>query len=346
MTYLTLYGALLLQGLVSAGRPSSRRLFYLISIVGLFLFVAFRYKVGCDWSGYLNHYETMRFQPIEVALERREPGYWSLLTFIHSLGLEYPYINVITGAIFFIGFHTFAKRQPDPLGFLILSLPVLIINLPMSAIRQAAGFGFLCLAYCAFIDRSLVRYVALILAGSLFHASVVMFLMLVPFIKGGLTPRNIFLGITLALPGGYFLLQDEVEFYADRYLESGIDATGGPFRASLLAIVGLFFLFQLRQRWLSRFRKDYDLALIGSVAMVVVLPIALASSVIGDRIGYYIMPLQLMVLARLPYLYEGRDAIFLYAAPYLGLGAVLWVWAAYSSLFQKCYVPYSSWLFS
>jgi hypothetical protein len=173
-----------------------------------------------------------------------------------------------------------------------------------------------------------------------------MFLMLVPFVKGGLTQRNIFLGITLALPGGYFLLQDEVEFYADRYLESGIDAAGGPFRAGLLAVVGLFFLLQIRQRWFIRFRSDYDLALIGSWAMITALPIALASSVIGDRLGYYIMPLQLMVLARLPYLYEGRDAILLYAAPYLGLGAVLWVWTTYSSLFQNCYVPYSSWLFS
>lgn len=346
MTYLLVYALLLLLGALTVGRPGARRVFYWASLLGLFVFVAFRYEVGCDWRGYLGHYEMQRFQPLEIILERREPGYWSLVHLLHYMELDYPYINVLMGVIFFAGLHGFARRQPDPLGFLILCLPVLIVNLAMSAIRQAAGLGFLCLAYNAFVDRRLGRYVALVLAGSLFHSSSIIFLMLVPFIKGGFSPRNIALAVILGLPGGYFVMADELEFYAERYLETGIDAAGGPFRAGLLAIVGILFLRYLRLRWWARFKTDYDLALIGSLIMLAVFPVALVSSVIGDRVGYYVMPLQLMILARLPYLHEGRDAILINSAPYVALGAVLWVWTEYSSLFQRCYVPYSSWLFS
>lgn len=344
MFYIAVYGGLLLQGLLSAGRPEARRLFYLVSLLGLFAFVAFRYQVGCDWFGYLGHYESQRFQPLEAALEKREPLYWLLVHSLHAFNLDYPYINVLTGTIFFVGLHAFARRQPDPLGFLILCFPILIINLPMSAIRQAAALGLLCLAYNALVDRRLARFVGFVLVGSLFHASAALFLVLAPFVRGGFTRKNIAIATLLGLPGLYYLVSEAFGVYADRYVDTESDAAGGPIRCALLAIVGGLFLVYLRPSWLARFRRDYDLALMGAFMMVASFPLALFSSVIGDRFGYYLVPLQVMILARLASLYQGRDSVLLVVAPYVALGSVLLIWSQVSFHFNTCYVPYQSWL--
>ena len=146
------------------------------------------------------------------------------------------------------------------------------------------------------------------------------------------------------MPGTYFILHEAFDIYRVRYVESSVDAVGGTFRAALLAIVGVLFLAVFRKRWRSRFGREYNLVLIGAVSMISVFPVALLSSVIGDRIGYYIMPIELIILARIPYLYEGRDSMLLNFGPYAALAAVLGVWVQYSSLFAQCYVPYSSWL--
>ena len=44
-------------------------------------------------------------------------------TLLHRYDLEYPYINVICSFIFFFGMHRLAKREPDPYGILVASLP-------------------------------------------------------------------------------------------------------------------------------------------------------------------------------------------------------------------------------
>ena len=70
------------------------------------------------------------------------------------MGLPLPSFAIsLSSAIFFLGVHVLARRQPDPLGFLVLLFPILIINMPMSGIRQGAAIGLLCIAFVAFIDR-------------------------------------------------------------------------------------------------------------------------------------------------------------------------------------------------
>ena len=78
------------------------------------------------------------------------------------------------------------------------------------------------------------------------------------------------------------------------------------------------------------------------VGTLAVLPI---SSVISDRFGYYVTPIQLMILARLPYLVRpGPQGQLISMAPYLGLGLVLLVWTQKSKHFNQCYLPYKTWL--
>src|SRR5262249_36031365 len=130
MIYLTLYGGLLLGTALSSRQRQLRRFFFVVSALLLFSFVAFRYEVGCDWYGYALHFEGTWDWDASDALRLTEPAYWLLLVQLHRAGLDYPYVNLTMAIPFFWGLVALARRQPDPLAFLVLSFPVLIINMP------------------------------------------------------------------------------------------------------------------------------------------------------------------------------------------------------------------------
>lgn len=344
MTYLLVYTALLLVGMLTASRRSARWPLASFWIVLLFLFVAFRYEVGCDWSGYERNFEAARYVTTAEAISQREPGFWSVLAAIHAAGLEYPYINLLLAIPFFWGLAHMARRQPDPLGFVILSFPVLIINMPMSALRQSAAIGLIFFAFVAFQKRDLVRFVTFVLAAGLFHLSALAFLAMAPFARYRVSRWSIAASVVLVLPGAYFALADAFSIYVDRYVGTGIDAAGAVYRSGMLAATAALFFLVLRRPFHRWFSAEYQLALIGTWIMLATLPMAFVSSVISDRFGYYITPIQLMILARIPYLVRGPSALLLSASPYAALGLMLVVWTNLSWHFQQCYVPYQTWL--
>jgi hypothetical protein len=349
MIYLILYGGLLIAVALSNGNPPLRRVFFAVSAVLLFAFVAFRYQVGCDWLQYAAHYKETWDWDTSEALQHMEPAYWLFHIPVHTAGLEFPYLNLAMAVPFFWGLVALARRQPDPLAFLVLSFPVLIINMPMSALRQGAAIGFLCLAIIAFQDRKLIRYVAMVVVGSLFHASAIVLLALAPFVRYRLSWKTLLVAGALVLPGAYFMLAKTAEFYSSRYVGGNgdvvPDAAGAIYRSAMLAAVGGYFLLKLRRAYQERFPTDYKLALIGSWIMLGTPALLLLSTVISDRFGYYVTPIQIIIMSRLPFLVSaGQRAQLVGAAPYFALGLVLVVWTTYSEMFRGCYLPYQTWI--
>ncbi|MFN3590969.1 MAG: EpsG family protein [Thermaurantiacus sp.] len=347
---MTLYSwvYLLLGGLrlTLAGQPGLQRQIYWLVLLFLFLFVAFRFEIGCDWSGYLNQFDLQRDGGFAETLEARDPAWWTLLEAVHVLGLPYPWINVGTALIFFTGIHMLAQRQPDPLAFLILLFPVLVIQMPMSALRQACAIGVMCMAFCAFMDARLFRFIALTAVAALFHASAALFILLAPLVRGRLTPGRILAAAVLALPGGLVLLSGELaEIARDRYLDSGLEAYGAVYRVAVLSLTGLFFFVMMRRPWNQQFPADVRFATIGAGIMVALFGVVQLSSVIGDRIGYYMIPIQAMLFARIPYLRLGPLRPLFTIGPWLGLGFLLTYWTLSSFHFGVCYRDYRSWMF-
>lgn len=341
MIYILVYVSLLLSGFVSRGNRSLRNQLYYVWIFGLFLFVGFRYRVGCDWGGYLAIFETSRIYETSSTTEQ---AFWRLNSLLHYLQLDYPYINVISSGLFFIGLHQIAKRQPDRLAILILSFPILIINLAMSGIRQAIALGVLCFAFNAFVDMSVVYFVLFTLLATTFHTSSGAFLMLTPFVRGRFSRQRIILGAIIAMPGIYYLLTSEAyEFYSRRYVGTATEAFGAPFRTGLIALTGAAFLWYLDRKWKLLYTKDYKFIKLTSYLMVAVFPFSFLSSVGGDRFGFYLAPIQYIVLARIPFLIKGPNADMFAVVPYAVGGVTLLTWAMVSSLFEACYLPYQTW---
>ena len=109
---------------------------YYILLVSMFVFSAFRFVVGCDWTGYLNHFNIVSNSFYSPIYSPRDLGWWLLLDGIEEVGLPYPSINIAVGLIFFACMHAIARRQPDPMLFLLALFPVLIGGMAMASMRQ------------------------------------------------------------------------------------------------------------------------------------------------------------------------------------------------------------------
>ena len=346
MFYLGLTNVLFLLRYALARQAALRKSIYFAVLAALFVFSAFRYQVGCDWSGYYYQYLGAANFDWSSVTEIRDLIWWAILGWIRAMGLPYPVANIVSSAVFFAGVHVLARRQPDPLGFLVLLFPILIINMPMSAIRQGAAVGLLCIAFAAFIDRRPLRFSLWVVLAAGFHGSSLIFMLLLPVATGRYTRGRLLLAAVLAVPGVFFLASgDAADVATSRYIDTGVEAFGAVFRVGLLGLSALYFFLFLRKKWLRTWPQDYSLASIGAIGMALAFLLIPVSTVIGDRFGYYLIPIQAMIFARIPFLPFRVNAALHAALPYLGLLLVFTVWSQLSGHFKQCYIPYQSWIF-
>lgn len=338
------FGALLSVG--TLGSLRFRRQMFIVLFFFLSIFSAFRFEVGCDWSGYLFHYWSYIELPLEEVWGQRQALWVSLFTLQAWLDLPYPWINVFSSFIFFFGLYAMADRQPDPLAFLVLLFPILIVNMPMSGIRQGAAIGAMFFAFNAFVDRKTLRFVIFTLVAASLHSSALVFLLLAPLVSGAYSRKRLLLAILLALPGSLLLVQgDAGEVAVQRYLETDVGAAGAVFRVGLVTITGAYFFLFLRRKWQTLFPVDFKLVIIGALLMLGMFAVLPISSVIADRLAYYLLPIQAMIFARLPFLPIRSNRKFHTVFPYVLVGVTFVVWTSLSGLFKQCYLPYQTWLF-
>jgi hypothetical protein len=347
MVYFTI--ALLLFAASHLAEPSlaaRKRLYYFVSIA-LFAFVAFRYEVGCDWEGYAVQYDKAYLLGLTESLKDSEPGWWAMIYALSASDIYFPWINVITAAIFFFGVHSLAKRQPNPAFFVALLFPVLIINMPMSGIRQGAAIGIMCYAATCLMAGRWKRYVFMVAAAASLHNSALVFVILAPLGIKRLTPtaRIVTMGLLSVPAVSLVVLGAAGQQAIDRYVDTGYDANGAVYRLAMLAVSGIFFFVLLRRQWREEYPDDYPLALYGSGALIGLVFILPLSSVIADRLGYYLIPIQAMIFARTAHLEGLRPGRVLAPAISLGFLAFLYVWTSTSNNFEICYVPYQNWLY-
>ncbi|TVQ04521.1 MAG: EpsG family protein [Roseinatronobacter sp.] len=346
MIYQAIFIALTSMRVLLMKQAQMRYIAYWLTLAFLFLFSAFRWEVGCDWSGYLHQFEVQRDRSLSDALTGRDPLWWLMIGLLHRFGFTYEWMNIISSAVFFWGLHYLAKRQPDPFAVIIISFPVLIMNMPLSAMRQAAAIGLICFAISAFIDRKMTRYVIFVIIAAAIHSSAAIFLVLAPAIHLRYTALNITVTFLFAVLGAYLLLQTgSAEIAFARYVGTDIVAFGGVFRNGLLALSGLIFMLFLARRWKTEFPSDYKIISLTSLLMISVAGLNLLSTVIADRISYFLLPAQAIIFARIPYLGFRRTQSFMTVLPYLILGLFFFAWTSLSGHFRLCYTPYRTWIF-
>ncbi len=346
MIYILVALVLFALSYTTLGARRVRARLYWPVLAFLFVFAAFRYQVGCDWSGYFYQYDAADYAAGQLIADFNEPVWWLILRWVKEQGLYYPVVNVISAGVFFGGVHVLARRQPDPLAFLVLLFPILIINMPMSGIRQGAAIGVMCLAFAAFIDRRPLRFALMVLLAAGFHTSALVFILLAPLSTGRYTRNRLIMAGLLALPGLLVLAGGyNAEQATARYIGGGIDAFGAIFRVGAIFLTGGYFYVFLRRKWEQVYPQELPLVSIGALGMGVAMALLVLSSVIADRFAYYLIPIQAMIFARLPFFAFARYKWQHVALPYVALTVMFVGWTQTSSLFEQCYLPYDTWLF-
>jgi hypothetical protein len=344
MTYYLVFASLV--GLDFINKDRGTTVLYWLVLIGLYLFSALRFEVGCDWPNYIVNYETQKLAGLAHALNHPNPAHWLLLEVMYRLDLDYVWLNIVTSAIFFAGLHAIARRSLSPVAVLVLAFPVLILNMPMAAVKQAAAIGLICFAFNAFIDRRILLFALFVGLAAAFHGSTLVFALLVPFVFGRYSVRNVLLGGLLAVPGLFALQATEAAEIANtRYIIRDMDAGGAVFRVGLLMATGVFYTLYLSKRWRVVFPSSHKLVSLLALGMIGLGALLPLSTVIADRFGYYLNIPQLMIFAAIPWLYPRGHASLIKFAPYAALAVLFLAWTLLSNHFERCYEPYSVWFF-
>lgn len=339
--YLSILLALCLLNLGTIFAPNARNYAYWVALVFLFLFSAFRLEVGCDWTGYLNIFQLSDQTPWQILVLAFDPGFMLMNKLVVALGLPYTFVNVASSVVFFGGIHFLAKQQPNPLAFLTFTFPVMILNLPMSALRQGMAVGLICMAFVFFIRNQKVRYLILVILASSFHSSAIIFVVFIPLAGAEFTRKKLAIFFTLMVVVVVFLAMRPVGQQAiERYVDSTRQSNGAIFRILYLAIPCLFFLIFMRKAWKERSPQDYTLVVMGSLMFFLSAAVVAISTTVGDRLAYYFYPIQAIILARMPVFYSERQDGFIVGGFFALMFIFFIAWASMSDLFQLCYVPY------
>lgn len=348
MTYQAIF--VLLSGLaVTAQDRRTQRSMLLALAALLVLFVGTRRWVGCDFNGYLKRFEIYTLlvdlgRGSEI-LERAEAGFGLLnLAVIHA-GLDYYWINITCAVIFFACLVTFAGRRESPLTLLTLAFPILIVQLAMSGLRQATATALLMLAFDAFSRRKRLAMVVWVLLASSFHATALMFLPLVLAVGRRPSLVGLVVGTLVAIPFAVLFAGERIDVYQDRYGGGDVVSFGAVFRTAL--IVSTAILFERYRREFERlYPRDYALMRLFSIFAFGLAIITMISSIAAHRIGFYLMPIHILTLARLPRAMAagGRVDPMLALMPFLVYGAYILVWFTTSRHANLCYTPYDSYL--
>ena len=339
---MAIYLWLLLAPLIlAAGRYLSPRLerhSYVLVWIALVLFLGLRREVGGDWDNYLVMFMRARIYGLPEALTLADPGYMLLSVIVARSGLSLPVVNLACAALFVTGLLAFVRVQPRPALALLVAIPFLVVIGGLATTRQAVAVGLLMWALAHYSSGARRRPAAMLVAAFLFHWTAIVLLPLVLVMRVRRIPIRLIIVAGGILGAGLALAVATLPFLQGRYGYSG----GAAFRGSLTLLAILVLLAGWRRLDLDDQARRIAafLTALGLLSLCLIPVFATA----GDRLGMYVVPLQMLVFSRAVTLAPpGGYRVAAQAAivtPYLVLLAS---WLAMTE-YHSCMAPYRTYL--
>lgn len=309
----------------------------LTAIIGL------RYQVGGDWYNYLGHLEEARGESWASLIMQSDPGYKLLNGLSLSLGWEIYGVNTVSALVFSAGLIAFCRRLPKPWLAAAGAVPYLVIVVAMGYSRQGMALGFSMLGLLALEKKAVHQFAAWIVIATLFHRSA---MLLLPIAALTASKKRIWIAFWIGVIGvvAYLaFLEREASYLYTQYFERGYESQGAFIRLGMNALAGALFLglrrrFPMQPASLGLWRWMSYLSLLLLAAYFA----SPGSSAALDRLGLYLLPLQLVVYSHLPGLLGGRNkklwvlAVLSYCAAvqivWLNFGSNAYAWLPYSNI--------------
>ena len=324
----------------------------IVLMMASILLIGFRYEIGGDWCNYLDKYQRIYDEGIDIALKERSKGYGlvSWLSAQFSWGIYG--VNVICGTIFISGLAFFCSRQPLPWLAWVVAIPYLVIVVGMGYSSQSVAVGLVLCGLVFLEDQRPWQFVAAVVAASVFHISAILALPLVVFgvhrnlfrffLNKRITSLAVLVLAGLVVTAIFsFMFYDEMRLLYNRYVEgTQWDSSGAYIRSTMNAMPALILLL-----FFKRFNKSFRVPLywypIVGIALLGPFAAIMATTAV-DRISIYLIAVQIYVWSRAPLLTNDRN---LAAAITVGItffyGLVLWVWLNYAN-HNYAWLPYTS----
>lgn len=310
----------------------------LVGALGVVLMIGLRDVVGVDWVTYVRMFDYVAKRDLMQVVTLSDPAYQLLNWIAAQIGAGVWLVNLLGAAIFSWGFWRFARIQPFPWLAFLIAVPYLIIVVAMNYSRQAVAIG-LVFAGLASLSRgsSIWKYVLFVAAAGLFHASALVALPLALIGRKGdrLVQLTLIPAIAYFIYGG--LGDDSMARVVNIYVKTDLQSQGAAIRIAMCVVPALLYLSLWRRMRFEGPERDlwrnFSIAAFALLVLLLIFP----SSTVIDRLALYLLPLQVAVLARLPFVLNNKDqgAILLV----IGFAAVLYVWLNYAAN-ASAWIPY------
>jgi hypothetical protein len=326
-------------------RGAGYNAFILFAIL-LALMIGFRWRVGGDWSWDTHRMIRLGDADLTDYFAQADPGYALLMWLGTKSGFNIWFVHLIGGGIFAYGLWRFCLHQVHPWLCMVIAIPYLVIVVAMGYDRQAVAIGFVMLAMVAMRNRSLLGFAGSMALATTMHLTS---LVLMPvFLLGSRVNKlwAVIISSPFFILGYYYSLQDSLQQKAQSavagYIETGYSSSGAVVRIAMNALPAfLYFVFRSRLKFGDDERRFLDLLALIALAFVALLYVSPSSTAV-DRLALYIIPIQLVVLGRLPLALAPTRADYklLAAGIVVYSAAVMFVWLNFADNASD-WVPYS-----
>lgn len=273
---------------------------WLMLVAVLALFMGYRHEVGADWGAYIGNLESQYWLSLYEVLSSGDPGYYLLNWLAIRGGGDIYIVNLVCGLIGAVGLAVFSRTQPRPLLAVAVAIPYLVNVVMMNYTRQGAALGLGMLGLAALMRSRPRQFIFWALAAATFHKSAVV---LIPLAVLGRSRNHwiMALGVGGVAAVAYWVfVQDQFDQLYANYIEAEYQSAGALVRLGMNALPAVILLI-----WRRRFTLLYHeqriwfWVAVAAVALLTAYPI-MPSSTALDRLGLFLIPLQLAVFSHLP----------------------------------------------
>jgi hypothetical protein len=201
----------------------------------------------------------------------------------------------------------------------VVAIPYLVIVVAMGYSRQAIAIGIIMAGFAALKNSApLLRFTLYVAVAASFHktAIVVLPLLILTGAKNRLS-NAILVGASSFLLYDIFLA-DEVDNLVKNYVGAEYSSQGAAIRVAMNLPPAVLLLWRGKELGFSNYELKAWRAFSFMSIFLLILLLLLPSSTAVDRLGLYILPLQLVVIPRVVKLFKsqgtGAFAVVMYAA--------------------------------
>ena len=158
-------------------KNSKHTLFWMIFFIVLFMFYAFRYKIGFDYLGYCNYINTGLYEIYTYDHGRREYLSYILMHLAHMCGnpqLYFASVAAISLPLFYLTFKRYSDTHKEMMMAIILFLAIPVgLLYSFTASRQFPALAILFYATRFLLERKFIPYAVCVLLAMCFHTSAI-----------------------------------------------------------------------------------------------------------------------------------------------------------------------------